>query len=189
MNHVVCPWWLGYLLLSPIRRLRQDPAAIVGPHVRAGMTVLEPGPGMGFFTLEIARRVEAAGRVVVVDVQTRMLDALRRRAERAGVAGRVETRLARGLSMGIEDLAGAVDFCFAFAVVHELPDRARFFEEAAAALKPRATLLVAEPKLHVSASDFDATVRAAVAAGLAEEARPAISGSRSVLFAKKVSIA
>ena len=188
MNHVVCPWWLGYLLLSPIRRLRQDPAAIVGPHLRAGMTVLEPGPGMGFFTLEIARRVEAPGRVVVVDVQTRMLDALRRRAERAGVAGRIETRLAAGPSMGIEDLAGAVDFCLAFAVVHELPDRERFFKEAAAALKPRATLLVAEPKLHVSVSDFDATVRAAVAAGLAEEARPAISGSRSVLFAKTGSI-
>lgn len=43
----VCPWWLGYLLASPLRRLLQDPAAIITPFVRDGMTVLEPGPGMG----------------------------------------------------------------------------------------------------------------------------------------------
>jgi len=54
MAHRVCPWWLGYLLASPLRRLLQDPAAIVGPYVREGMTVLEPGPGMGFFTLAMA---------------------------------------------------------------------------------------------------------------------------------------
>jgi SAM-dependent methyltransferase len=90
--------------------------------------------------------------------------------------------------MGIDDLADAVDFCLAFAVVHELPDRERFFEEVAAALKPGAKVLVSEPKLHVSAPDFDATVRAAWSAGLAEETRPAIGGSRSVLFAKTRSI-
>lgn len=46
----ICPWWLGYVLASPLRRWIQDPAAIIGPYVREGMTVLEPGPGMGFFT-------------------------------------------------------------------------------------------------------------------------------------------
>jgi hypothetical protein len=55
MSARVCPWWLGWLLASPIRKLRHDPARILAPHVREGMTVLEPGPGMGFFTLELAR--------------------------------------------------------------------------------------------------------------------------------------
>jgi len=64
-HHSVCPWWMGYLLACPLRRLWQDPANIVAPYVREGMTVLEPGPGMGFFTLELARRVGASGRVVV----------------------------------------------------------------------------------------------------------------------------
>ena len=53
----VCPWWIGWLLASPVRKLMQDPARILAPWVRDGMTVLEPGPGMGFFTLELARRV------------------------------------------------------------------------------------------------------------------------------------
>ena len=49
--HRVCPWWLGYLLASPLRRILIPPAKVLAGHVRAGMTVLEPGPGMGFFTL------------------------------------------------------------------------------------------------------------------------------------------
>jgi len=76
----VCPWWLGYLLASPVRRLLQDPRKLLGPYVREGMTVLEPGPGMGFFTLEIARLVGPSGRVVAVDIQPRMLSSLRRRS-------------------------------------------------------------------------------------------------------------
>jgi hypothetical protein len=64
-GHGVCPWWVGYLLASPLRRLQYDPAALLAPYVRTGMTVLEPGPGMGFFTLELARRVGPSGRVVL----------------------------------------------------------------------------------------------------------------------------
>ncbi|HXN47666.1 MAG TPA: methyltransferase domain-containing protein, partial [Bryobacteraceae bacterium] len=73
MPHRVCPWWLGYLLASPIRRLAQNPSGTVAPYVREGMTVLEPGPGMGFFTLDLARLVGSSGRVVAVDIQPKML--------------------------------------------------------------------------------------------------------------------
>jgi ubiquinone/menaquinone biosynthesis C-methylase UbiE len=71
MKHGVCPWWLGYWLISPVRRLGQNPHDILLPYVREGMTVLEPGPGMGFFTIELARLVGASGKVVAVDVQPR----------------------------------------------------------------------------------------------------------------------
>ena len=94
MPHHVCPWWLGYLLASPVRKLFQDPAGILAPHVHEGMTVLEPGPGMGFFTLELARRVGPRGQVVAVDVQERMLAGLLRRARRAA-AGRPDRGPAR----------------------------------------------------------------------------------------------
>jgi hypothetical protein len=43
-GHRVCPWWVD-LLATPFRRLMQDPTPIVTLYVRAGMTVLEPGPG------------------------------------------------------------------------------------------------------------------------------------------------
>jgi ubiquinone/menaquinone biosynthesis C-methylase UbiE len=63
------------------------------------MTVLEPGPGMGFFTLELARRVGDAGRVVAVDIQPKMLSVLQRRAAKTGLQNRIETRLGRRNSM------------------------------------------------------------------------------------------
>jgi ubiquinone/menaquinone biosynthesis C-methylase UbiE len=183
MSHGVCPWWLGYLLASPLRRLVQDPARILAPHVREGMTVLEPGPGMGFFTLELARRVGPVGQVVAVDLQPQMLAGLRRRAERAGLAGRIETRQAAPGSLGIDDLAGRVDLVVAFAVVHELPDSRRFFEEARRALAPGGKVLLAEPAGHVSAAAFEATLAAASRAGFRQEPAPPIRRSRTALLA------
>jgi hypothetical protein len=84
-GHGVCPWWVGGFLASPFRRLMQALAPIVAPYVHAGMTVLEPGPGMGFFTLDIARLVGPSGHVIAVDVQRQMIAGLRRRARRAGL--------------------------------------------------------------------------------------------------------
>ncbi len=178
----VCPWWIGYLLASPIRRLFQHPRAILSPHVRAGMTVVEPGPGMGFFTLELARLVGPSGGVIAVDIQERMLASLRRRAERAGLADRIETRLAQAGSLGLEDLAGAVDFVLAFAMVHEFRDNDAFFRQAAAALKPGGTVLLAEPQHHVSPERFAGQLEAAGRAGLGLVDRPAIRGSRAAVL-------
>ncbi len=184
MPHRICPWWLGYLLASPLRRLMQDPGKVVGPHVRAGMRVLEPGPGMGFFTLEMARRVREQGRVVAVDIQPKMLASLRRRAVRAGLDRQIETRLAQAASLGIDDLAGTVDFALAFAMVHELPDAAGFFREVSAALKPGGTMLLAEPAGHVTDADFEAELKLAAEAGLHVTAQPEIARSRAVVLKK-----
>jgi len=184
MGHRICPWWLGYLLASPLRRLLQDPVAIVKPYVREGMTVLEPGPGMGFFTLEMARRVGASGRVVAVDVQPRMISGLKRRLAKAGLLERTDARLSSSDSLGLQDLQGKVDFALAMAVVHEMPSSSRFFAEVAAAMKPGATLLLAEPSGHVKKDAFDAELQDAAAAGLEVMDRPAIPRSQAALLKK-----
>jgi len=182
--HDVCPPWMGYLLASPVRRIWQDPRAILAPFVTAGMTVLEPGPAMGFFTLELARLVGPAGRVVAVDVQARMLEALRRRAAKRGLDGRIETRLATAEGMGLADLRGRADFALAFAMVHEVKDRARFFEEVGASLKPGGRVLLAEPRGHVSDETYAEFLRLAEANGLAISDGPAITASRTSVMVK-----
>jgi ubiquinone/menaquinone biosynthesis C-methylase UbiE len=178
----VCPWWLGPVLASPVRRLVHDPAKILGPHVRPGMTVLEVGPGMGFFTLELARLVGPDGRVVAVDVQEKMLAGLRRRAERAGIAGLVELRRAAPERLGVDDLAGKVDLVIAFAVVHEMPDAGRFFEEVRPLLAPGGKVLLAEPSGHVSAGAFAETLGTAEAAGLWAAPAPKAWRSRTAVL-------
>ena len=185
MAERVCPWWLGYLLASPIRRLVHDPHKILSPYVRESMTVLEPGPGMGFFTLELARLVGPSGRVVALDLQSKMLDGLKHRAAKAGLLERLVVRLAGSGSLGITDLAGKVDFALAFAVVHELPDAARFFTEVAATLKPGACLLFAEPSGHVTAAQFETEINSAVGAGLKPVEYPSIWRGRAVLLKKE----
>ena len=117
-EHKVCPWWLGYFLVTPLRRLLHAPDKVLAPYVSEGMTVLELGPGMGFFTVELARLVGASGRVIALDIQPKMIEGLKRRVAKAGLLKRVDTRLAEPDSMGLADLAGGVDFAFAFAVVH-----------------------------------------------------------------------
>ncbi len=184
MAEHVCPWWIGHLLANPLRKLWQDPHAILAPLVRQGMTVLEPGPGMGFFTLELARLVGPSGRVIAVDLQAKMLEALKRRARRAGLADRIATRLATDAGLGIADLAGRADCALAFAMVHEVPDQDRFFGEVAAALRSGAPVLFAEPKGHVDAAAFAESLRLAAARGLREAGRPAIRSSRAALLVK-----
>lgn len=179
-----CPWYLGYFLLNPLRRRRQDPARILATLVREGMTVLEPGPGMGFFTLELARRVGADGRVIAVDVQPRMLKVLARRAAKNALDERIETRLAAGGHMPLTDLHGRVDFVLAFAVVHEMPDSARFFAEIAATLKPGGRMLLAEPIGHVSEAAFAAEIQAGSRNGLSLLEPPAIHRSHVALLGK-----
>ncbi len=184
MSEHVCPWWLGYLLASPLRRLMTNPEQLLSSYVRAGMTVLEPGPGMGFFTLPLAQLVGPSGRVIAVDIQPKMVTSLERRAAKAGVRGRVETRLAPSDSLGIADLAGKVDFTLAFAVVHELPSAAAFFAQAAQASKPGALLLLSEPSGHVKGTMFDLELQDAAAAGFVVVERPKISHSSAALLKK-----
>ena len=161
----VCPWWLGYLLISPLRKLLQNPEKIIAPLVREGMTVVEIGPGMGFFTLEIAKKVADSGRVIAIDIQPKMLEQLEQRAEKARVRQRIETRLATSDSLGMTDLAEAVDLVFAYAVVHELPDDRAFFKEAFGVLKLNAVLFIAEPGRHVSEERFNEELQKAQSEG------------------------
>lgn len=184
MAHCVCPWWLGYALVNPLRRLWCSPAEILAPYIHEGMTVLEPGPGMGFFTLEIAKRVGPKGRVIAVDLQPKMLKRLKRRAAKAGVLDRIEPRLASPDSLSIQDRAGQADFAFAFAMVHEVPSAGSFFRDVFEALRPGGRLLVVEPPGHVRVPAFDEELKSAAKAGFRLASRPVIGKQHAALLAK-----
>jgi 2-polyprenyl-3-methyl-5-hydroxy-6-metoxy-1,4-benzoquinol methylase len=174
MAEMVCPWWVGYILANPLRRLMQDPDKILASYVKPGMTVLDVGCAMGFFSIPMARMVGPDGRIVCVDMQRRMLGSLARRARRAGVPERIDARSCSQQSLGLDDLADQLDFALAFAVVHEVSDAPRLLAEVAAALRSSGRLLIAEPKGHVKPRAFDETVRAAQEAGLTLLDRPEV---------------
>jgi ubiquinone/menaquinone biosynthesis C-methylase UbiE len=180
----VCPWWMGYLLASPLRRLLQQPEQILSPYVAPGMTVLEIGPGMGFFTLPLARLVGPGGKIVCVEVQEKMLRSLAHRASRAGLAERIAPVVATEDSFFLESYEGKADFVLLFAVVHEVPDQAKLFREMFRAMKPGAKLLLSEPTGHVAEDAFARSVGEAKAAGFSVVGPAEINRSRSVVLKK-----
>ncbi len=180
----ICPWWLGYLLVTPLRRFFQDPQTILSPFLQEGMHVLEPGCGMGFFTIDMARLVGIRGKVIAVDVQPKMITALKRRVRKAGLDDRIEARIAKSNELQIDDLAGGIDFVLAFAVVHELPNQANFFAELRRALKRDGKLLLAEPKGHVSERKFAASLQEAERSGFHIVCSPFIRRSRTAVLVR-----
>ncbi len=180
MDHV-CPWWLAYTFDHRLRRVFHKPERILAPYVKAGMTAVDLGCGMGYFSIPMARMVGESGRVVSVDVQQRMLDVLMRRARKAGVEGRITPRLCEPERLCVDQPA---DFALAFFMVHETPDPARFIEQVRDALKPDAQFLYVEPKWHVARSDFQRQVEHAVKIGFAVIERPQISISYAALLAR-----
>jgi ubiquinone/menaquinone biosynthesis C-methylase UbiE len=179
MSTRICPWWLTYTLDNPIRRLLHDPVKIVGPHVRDGMRVADVGCGMGYFTRTLAALVGPKGHVQAVDLQPEQLARVRDRCQRAGVVDRVELTQARSDALGLKP---ALDFVLAFWMVHEVPDAGRFFTEIKTSLAPGGVMLIAEPKMHVSAESFAAMVEVCRKLGFSTAPVSNVTISRSVLL-------
>jgi ubiquinone/menaquinone biosynthesis C-methylase UbiE len=180
----ICPPLVGKLLLSPLRKLVENPKKIFASLVGEGMVVLEPGCAMGFFTLPLARMVGPRGKVIAVDIQSAMLEVLETRARKAGLLDRIDIREASQESLGIEDLAHTVDFCSVVHVAHEVADRDRFFGEVSKALKPGAVLLLIEPRWHVSGEDFEVSMAAATASGFRRTGDGKFLGDRTMVLEK-----
>ena len=73
-------------MTSPARDAWQKPDQVVAAlGLKKGETACDIGSGPGYFTLRLARAVGVGGFVYAVDVEARMLQALRERLERARV--------------------------------------------------------------------------------------------------------
>ena len=175
----VCPWWLSFFVSGPARRLFHNPEKILRGLVRKGQVVADLGCGSGLFSIPLAKMVGDEGRVIAVDIQEKMLEYVRRKAEKAGVSSRIKLHQSQRYQLGIDE---QVDFALAFYLAHEVPDLDAFFKEIVSLLKPEAHFLLVEPKMHVNASRFQKTVDTAYDAGLKVESEWKVNLSRGVLF-------
>jgi len=154
---------------------------MLSPYVHPGDTVLDIGPGRGYFTIPMARLAGETGRVIAIDIQQPMLDRVRINAEKAGVSERITCSLVHDSDLGLN---AEVDFVLAFWMVHEVPDKEDFLRSIHSALKPAKKLLIAEPYLHVSKTMLDDTVRIAQKVGFMVIDTPEYFFSRSAVLQK-----
>jgi len=159
----VCPVELANSLDSKIRRWLQNPQKILSPYVKEGMKVLDVGCGPGFFSVELAKMVGAHGKVYAVDLQEGMLQKVHDKIRGTSLEKIIQLIKCEKDKIVIPE---KVDFVLAFYMVHEVPDKDKFFATLKNILNEKGKFLIVEPKLfHVSKNEFASTISKAANAG------------------------
>jgi ubiquinone/menaquinone biosynthesis C-methylase UbiE len=149
----------------PGRRLLAGPRRVLHAFaVEPGVTVLEIGPGTGFYSVETARRVGSAGRLLCLDIQTEMLLHTRRRVEASGFRAAFLRADARTLPLRSE----SVDHVLLVTVLGEIPDKWTALAEIHRVLRPGGQLSVSEQFPDPDFVTFRTLRRELAAAGLVE---------------------
>jgi ubiquinone/menaquinone biosynthesis C-methylase UbiE len=126
----------GYIAAqeAPDRAAWQKPEQVLDAlALRAGQVVCDIGAGPGYFSLRAARRVGDKGRVFAVDVDPKILDALRARIEKAGVRNVTPV-----LAVAADPLLPpqSCDLVLIVDAYHHFPDRPTYLARLAALLRP-----------------------------------------------------
>lgn len=164
------------------RRWVQNPEKILNGLLKPGQTAMDIGCGTGLFAVQMAEMVGDTGKVIAIDLQQGMLDLAREKADSYGVTSRMIFHCCEQDSLGVKEKA---DLILAFYMVHEVPDKKRFFKEVVTLLKDVGIFFLVEPKIfHVSKQDYLYTISLARECGLEEAGTRKIVLSRSTLFRK-----
>jgi len=179
----VCPVERAGGLDNTMRRLLQNPAKILAPYLKDGMTALDFGCGPGFFTIEMAQRVGDSGCVIAADIQAGMLQIVGKKIQGTNLEKRVRLHQCAANRLGI---SAEVDFILMFYMVHEVPHKQALFAEIARILKPGGQVLIVEPPFHVSKYAFRGMIRMASLAGLDSVQGPHLLFNKTVILTKPV---
>lgn len=122
-------------------------------NLRGGETVVDLGAGSGYFTFRIAPKVGPRGKVLAVEIQDEMIDALRRRAKEQKVAN---VEIIKGTESDPHLPASSVDVVLMVDVYHELAYPFEVMTAVHRALKPGGRVVFVEyrqedPKVQIKA--------------------------------------
>lgn len=157
------PEFLADLIDNPLRRRFQRPYETAVRHgLEPGMTVLEVGPGSGMYTMGAARRVGAQGKVVSVDIEPKMIERVKRRAEKEGIEN-IDARVASAYDLPFED--GTFDVVYMIAVIGEIPEPVRAMQEFHRVLSASGKLVFSELLVDPDYPPASSVTRMAVSAG------------------------
>jgi SAM-dependent methyltransferase len=122
-------------LIHPVRR------TLARAHVEPGATVLEVGPGTGYFSVEASRIIGPGGRLLCLDIQPPMLAELSERLRDAGITN---AGLILGDATRLPLAEDCVDTAYLVAVLGEIPDRPQALRELRRVLRRGGVLSITE---------------------------------------------
>jgi ubiquinone/menaquinone biosynthesis C-methylase UbiE len=136
------PHQAAALLDNPLRRRMEKPGDSVDVLELTGTErVLEIGPGGGFFSVELANRLDS-GRLDLFDIQPQMLAKARHKLQEAGHHDVGYTAGQAGAALPFP--AGTFDAAFLAEVIGEVPDKQACVRSLAVVLKPGGKLVFHE---------------------------------------------
>ena len=138
-NPSACPYGQRFWVEAPhpfITRKRLLEALDPKP----GERLLEIGPGTGYYTFDVAARLDG-GTLEIFDIQQKMLDHVMREAASRG-AGNVHPT--RGDAQSLPYESDSIDGAVLITVLGEIPDQEAALREIARVLRPGGRLVVGE---------------------------------------------
>jgi ubiquinone/menaquinone biosynthesis C-methylase UbiE len=165
-NPSACPYGQRFWVETPHPIITHDRLrAVLRPE--PGERVLEIGPGVGYYTLDMAEWV-GGGSVEVFDLQQEFLDHVMRRAGERGLRNVVPTQ-GDATDLPYED--ASMDAVVLTAVLGEIPEPVAALREINRVLKPTGRLVVGELFGDPHFTTLNSLRRQAAEAGLAFEER------------------
>lgn len=127
---------------DPERDAWQLPSDLVAlAELRPGMTVAEIGAGTGYFLPHLSRAVGETGKVLALDIQPTLVEHMRERAQRDGLAN-VDARVVAPDDPALP--AQAVDRVLVVNVWHHLDDRVAYARHLERALAPGGRVVIVD---------------------------------------------
>jgi ubiquinone/menaquinone biosynthesis C-methylase UbiE len=139
-NPSACPYALRAFLQVP-RPLMSRERVLRTLAAAPGQRVLEIGPGVGYYSLDLAAALAPGGGLDLLDIQAPMLETVMQRAAERGVDG-ITPHLGDAQACPFPD--AAFDAILSVATLGEIPDRAQALREMHRVLKPTGHLVIAE---------------------------------------------
>jgi ubiquinone/menaquinone biosynthesis C-methylase UbiE len=154
----VFPHQLTWILDLPGRGLIMSARTVANRlPIAPDAEVLEIGPGSGYYSVEVAKRIPK-GHLKLLDIQQGMLDKSAEKLRAAGLSN-FSTHLSDGQSMPFD--GGTLDAIFLVTVFGEIEARDDFLREARRVLRPGGILSITE---HHPDPDFEGSAEVANAA-------------------------
>lgn len=137
----VFPPKYAFTLLWPLRNIFLSPKELMGYlDLQEDFNVLEIGPGPGYFSVEIAKKL-SKGKLVLADIQQEMLDYAKKRLDEKNITN-VEYSLCNGETLDFDN--ESFERVFMVAVIGEVDNKREYLKEIHRILKADGVLSISE---------------------------------------------